>query len=65
MWKTAIDIAQDRLVKEREALEGINAQLDVGEFAESVKTLELEQSELLEQLDKVTTYFEKTRYKVD
>ena len=56
MWQTAIDIANDRLTKEREALEVIKAkaQQDVDELSESVKTLEAEQGELLKQLDEVT-----------
>lgn len=56
MWQTAIDIAQDRLAKEREGLEVIKAkaQQDVDELSESVKTLEAEQGYLLKQLDEVT-----------
>lgn len=56
MWQTAIDIAHERLAKEREALEVIKAkaQHDVDEFSESVKALEKEQDELLAQLDKMT-----------
>lgn len=56
MWQKAIDIANDRLVKEREALEVIKAksQQDVDESSESVKILEAEQKELLAQLDEVT-----------
>lgn len=56
MWQTAIDIAHDRLTKEREALEVIKAksQQDVDQYAESVKTLETEHSDLLKQLDEVT-----------
>ena len=55
LWKTAIDIANDRLSKERDALEVIKAkaQQDVDEYAESVKTLESEQKELLQQLDEL------------
>ena len=49
MWQTAIDIANDRLVKEREALEGIKAKAQ-----EAVKTLESEQANLLLELDEVT-----------
>lgn len=56
MWQTAIDIANDRLVKEREALEGIKAkaQAETDEAQEAVKTLESEQADLLGQLDEVT-----------
>ena len=56
MWQTAIDIANDRLVKEREALEGIKAkaQAETDEAQEAVKTLESEQADLLVQLDEVT-----------
>ena len=56
MWQTAIDIANDRLVKEREALEGIKAkaQAETDEAQEAVKTLESEQANLLLELDEVT-----------
>ncbi|WP_289051654.1 DNA-binding protein [uncultured Psychrobacter sp.] len=56
MWQTAIDIANDRLVKEREALESIKAkaQAETDEAQEAVKTLEGEQADLLVQLDEVT-----------
>ena len=56
MWQTAIDIANDRLVKDREALEGIKAkaQAETDEAQEAVKTLEGEQADLLVQLDEVT-----------
>ena len=56
MWQTAIDIANDRLVKDREALESIKAkaQAETDEAQEAVKTLESEQADLLEQLDEVT-----------
>ena len=56
MWQTAIDIANDRLVKEREALESIKAkaQAETDEAQEAVKTLESEQADLLVQLDEVT-----------
>jgi myosin heavy subunit len=56
MWQTAIDIANDRLVKEREALESIKtkAQAETDEAQEAVKTLESEQADLLGQLDEVT-----------
>src|SRR5699024_5053310 len=49
MWQTAIDIANDRLVKEREALEIIKtkAQAETAEAKEAVKTLEGEQADLL------------------
>jgi len=56
MWQTAIDIANDRLVKEREALESIKAkaQAETDEAQEAVKTLESEQTDLLGQLDEAT-----------
>ena len=56
MWQTAIDIANDRLMKEREALESIKAkaQAEIDEAQEAVKTLESEQADLLVQLDEVT-----------
>ncbi|MFC6203224.1 DNA-binding protein [Psychrobacter urativorans] len=62
MWQTAIDIANDRLVKEREALESIKAksQAETDEAQEAVKTLESEQTNLLEQLDEVTATAEAT-----
>lgn len=49
VWQTAVDIANDRLVKDREALESIKAKAQ-----EAVKTLEGEQADLLVQLDEVT-----------
>lgn len=54
MWQTAINMANDRLVKERDALEVIKAkaQQDVDEHKESVKTLEDENKDLLQELDK-------------
>ena len=55
MWQTAIDIANDRLVKEREALESIKAKSQ-----EAVKTLESEQTDLLGQLDEVAATAEAT-----
>ena len=62
MWQTAIDIANDRLVKEREALESIKAkaQAETDEAQEAVKTLEGEQADLLVQLDEVTATAEAT-----
>ena len=56
MWQTAVDIANDRLVKDREALESIKAkaQAETDEAQEAVKTLESEQADLLVQLDEVT-----------
>ena len=62
MWQTAIDIANDRLVKEREALDSIKAksQAETDEAQEAVKTLESEQADLLEQLDEVTATAEAT-----
>lgn len=55
VWQTALDMANDRLAKEREALEGIKAksQAETDEAQEAVKTLESEQLDLLEQLDEV------------
>lgn len=57
MWQTAVGIANDRLVKVREALESIKAksQAETDEAREAVKTLEGEQAELLVQLDEVAT----------
>ena len=55
VWQTAVDIANDRLVKDREALESIKAKAQ-----EAVKTLESEQADLLEQLDEVTATAEAT-----
>ena len=54
--QTAVDIANDRLVKDREALESIKAkaQAETDEAQEAVKTLEGEQADLLVQLDEVT-----------
>lgn len=62
MWQTAVDIANDRLVKDREALESIKAkaQAETDEAQEAVKTLESEQADLLEQLDEVTATAEAT-----
>ena len=62
MWQTAIDIANDRLIKEHEALESIKAksQAETDEAQEAVKTLESEQADLLEQLDEVTATAEAT-----
>ena len=56
MWQTAIDLANDRLSKEREALEvvKVKAQAETDEAQEAVKTLEGEQADLLQQLDDVT-----------
>ena len=56
VWQTAINMANDRLVKEREALDAIKvkAQAETDEAQEAVKTLESEQSDLLGQLDEVT-----------
>lgn len=54
VWQTALDIADDRLNKEREALELIKkqSQQEVDEYAESVKLLEDENKDLLQQLDR-------------
>ena len=62
VWQTAVDIANDRLVKDREALESIKAkaQAETDEAQEAVKTLEGEQADLLEQLDEVTATAEAT-----
>ena len=56
VWQTAIDMANDRLVKEREALDivKVKAQAETDEAQEAVKTLESEQADLLVQLDEVT-----------
>ena len=57
MWQTAIDMANDRLVKEREALDivKVKAQAETDEAQEAVKTLEGEQADLLMQLDEATS----------
>ena len=56
VWETAQTLANDRLVKEREALEHkealINAEID--EANKIIETLENEQAELTAQLDKLT-----------
>lgn len=56
VWETAQTLANDRLVKEREALEHkealINAEID--EANKVIETLENEQAELTAQLDKLT-----------
>lgn len=56
VWQTAINMANDRLSKEREALEvvKVKAQAETDEAQEAVKTLEQEQADLLVQLDEVT-----------
>ena len=53
MWKSAINIANERLTAEREALAVAQAktQAETDEAQEAVKTLEAEQAALLEQLD--------------
>lgn len=53
MWQSAINIANERLTAEREALAvaQAKAQAETDEAQEAVKTLEAEQAELLEQLD--------------
>lgn len=60
VWQTAINMANDRLAKEREALEVIKAkaQAETDEAQEAVKTLEGEQVGLLVQLDEVTATVE-------
>mgnify|MGYP002661200254 CR=1 FL=1 len=57
VWQTAIDMANDRLVKEREALDivKVKAQAETDEAQEAVKTLEGEQADLLMQLDEATS----------
>jgi chromosome segregation ATPase len=56
IWETAQNLANDRLLKEREALEHkealINAEID--ESNKIIETLENEQAELTAQLDKLT-----------
>lgn len=56
VWQTAINMANDRLSKEREVLEvvKVKAQSETDEAQEAVKTLEQEQADLLQQLDEVT-----------
>ena len=53
MWQSAINIANERLAAEREALAvaQTKAQAETDEAQEAVKMLEAEQAELLEQLD--------------
>lgn len=53
MWQSAINIANDRLTAERQALAvaQAKAQAETDEAQEAVKTLEGEQAALLEQLD--------------
>lgn len=53
MWQSAINIANERLTAEREALAIAQdkAQAETDEAQEAVKTLEAEQAALLEQLD--------------
>lgn len=67
IWQTAIDIAHDRLAKERGVLEVIKAkaQQEVDQYADSVKTLELEQADLLKQLDEVTVTAERATAELD
>lgn len=67
VWQTAINMANDRLVKEREALEAIKvkAQAETDEAQEAVKTLEGEQSDLLGQLDEVTATAESAATKLE
>lgn len=67
VWQTAINMANDRLVKEREALEAIKvkAQAETDEAQEAVKTLESEQSDLLGQLDEVTATAESAATKLE
>lgn len=67
VWQTAINMANDRLVKEREALDAIKvkAQAETDEAQEAVKTLESEQSDLLGQLDEVTATAESAATKLE
>ena len=67
VWQTAINMANDRLVKEREALEAIKvkAQAETDEAQEAVKTLEGEQADLLGQLDEVTATAESAATKLE
>ena len=67
VWQTAINMANDRLVKEREALDAIKvkAQAETDEAQEAVKTLEGEQSDLLGQLDEVTATAETAATKLE
>lgn len=53
MWQSAINMANERLAAEREALAvaQTKAQAETDEAREAVKMLEAEQAELLEQLD--------------
>lgn len=53
MWQSANSLANERLAAEREALAIAQAAAaqELDEHKESIKTLELEQAELLEQLD--------------
>lgn len=53
MWQSANSVANERLAAEREALAVSQAAAaqELDEHKESIKTLELEQAELLEQLD--------------
>lgn len=53
MWQSANSIANERLAAERDALAvaQVAAQQELDEHKESIKTLEHEQAELLEQLD--------------
>lgn len=53
VWQSAINIANERLTAEREALAVAQnkAQAEIDEAQEAVRTLESEQAELLEQLD--------------
>lgn len=56
MWRSAIDIAEERLLSERNALAVTQkkARTEVYEAQEAVKTLELEQTDLLVQLDELS-----------
>lgn len=67
VWQTAINMANDRLVKERDALDAIKvkAQAETDEAQEAVKTLEGEQSDLLGQLDEVTATAETAATKLE
>nr|WP_299038194.1 DNA-binding protein [uncultured Psychrobacter sp.] len=56
MWRSAIDTAEERLVSERNTLAVAQkkARTEVYEAQEAVKTLELEQTDLLVQLDELS-----------
>lgn len=67
MWQNAIDIANDRLAKERDALELIKAkaQNDVDQLEASVKTLEAEYNDLMLKLDELASGAEVSAVKAE